>query len=164
MPVRAQQSWGGWHGWKRDYWAGYRVFITCDYGAFIMLRYEQTGSLQGGIIRFDKFFRFFLAKGKMCKSTHLFLDVFNDRTDFFINMLTASSVCWWLNLASNMYKQRYWLLSEIWGSRRCLWSVHSCRFRSVRHKGSLLPCSPVTPSDSVELWVVALRSHSCLKA
>lgn len=47
-----------------------------------MLRYEQTGSLQGGIIRFDKSFRFFLAKGKMCKSTHFFLDVFNERTDF----------------------------------------------------------------------------------
>lgn len=38
-----ERSWEGWHGWRRDYWAGYRVLIVCEYRTFIMMRYEHAG-------------------------------------------------------------------------------------------------------------------------
>lgn len=42
--------------------------------------------------------------------------------------------------------------------------AHFCRLGSDTHKGSVVPCSLLTSSDSVGLWVVALGSHSCLPA
>lgn len=53
-----ERSRGGWHGWRRDYRAGYRVLIAGENGALIMMRYEQAGWLQSGNMIFDKSIRF----------------------------------------------------------------------------------------------------------
>lgn len=43
--------------------------IACEYGEFIMVRYEQTGNM-----RFDKSIRFTHARGEKCSNAYLFLD------------------------------------------------------------------------------------------
>lgn len=53
---------GSWRGWKRGYWAGYRVLIAWIWSIY----YDETwaGSLQSEVMKCNKSIRFTHAKGK----------------------------------------------------------------------------------------------------